>query len=108
MGEFHNASQNEAGDNFVEMSMSLGILNTMWRTRGPTYCGLAGHRSHRPHFGATVWFGMREESCNMLEVGSQASADSGCPPSGSSASVGCVCSEDEEGGTGSAANTMGF
>ena len=46
-GEFHNDSQNEAGDNFVEMSTSLelGFLNTMWRTGGPTYCGLAGHRS---------------------------------------------------------------
>ena len=41
------AAQNEAGDNIVEMAMSLelGILNTMWRTGGPTYCGLAGHRS---------------------------------------------------------------
>ena len=31
VGEFHNASQNEAGDNFVEMSMSLqfGVLNTL-------------------------------------------------------------------------------
>ena len=39
-----SASQNEAGDNFVEMSMSmeLGILYTMWRTGGPPYCGLAG------------------------------------------------------------------
>ena len=51
VGEFHNASQNEAGDNFIEMSMSLelGILNTMWRTGGPTYCGLAGHRSTIDH-----------------------------------------------------------
>ena len=82
VGEFQNASQNEAGDNFVEMSLSLelGILNTLWRTGGPTYCGVAAHRSNRPHFGAIVWFGMRKESCNMLEVGSQASGDPGCPP----------------------------
>ena len=51
VGEFHNASQNEAGDNFVEMSMSLelGFLNTLWRTGGPAYCGLAGHRSTIDH-----------------------------------------------------------
>ena len=37
MGEFHTASQNEAGDNFVGVSMSLelGIVNAMWRTGGP-------------------------------------------------------------------------
>ena len=28
---------------------SLGILNTLWRTGGPTYCGLAGHRSTIDH-----------------------------------------------------------
>ena len=52
VGEFHNASQNEAADNFVEMSISLelGVLNTLWRTGGPTYCGLAGHRSTIDHF----------------------------------------------------------
>ena len=51
VGEFHNASQNETGGNFVEMSMSLelGFLNTMWRTGGPTCCGLAGHRSTIDH-----------------------------------------------------------
>ena len=51
MGEFPNASQNEAGDNFVEMSMSLGlgILNTLWPTGGPTFCGLAGQRSTIDH-----------------------------------------------------------
>ena len=27
------------------MSLELGTLNTMWRTGGPTYCGLAGYRS---------------------------------------------------------------
>ena len=84
MGEFHNASQDEAGDNFVEMSMSLelGKLNTLWRAGGPTYCGLAGHRITIDHIlvGAIVWFGKREESCNMLEAGLQASADTGCPP----------------------------
>ena len=43
----HLSTQNEAGDTFVEMAMSLelGILNTMWLTGGPTYCGLAGYRS---------------------------------------------------------------
>ena len=47
VGDSHLAAQNEAGDNFVEMAMSLklGILNTMWRTGGPTCRGLAGHRS---------------------------------------------------------------
>ena len=47
VGDSHLSTQNEAGDNFVEMAMSmeLGILNTMWRTGGPTYCGLAGYRS---------------------------------------------------------------
>ena len=47
VGNSHLSSQNEAGENFVEMVMSLelGILNTMWRTGGPTYCGLAGYRS---------------------------------------------------------------
>ena len=47
MGNSHLSAQNEAGDNFVEMAMSLelGILNTMWRTGGPTYCGLARYRS---------------------------------------------------------------
>ena len=51
VGEFHDASQNMAGDNFVEMSMSLelGILNTLWRTGGPTSCGLAGHPSTIDH-----------------------------------------------------------
>ena len=44
---FHLAAQNEAGDTFVEVALSLelGILNTMWRTGGPTYCGVAGDRS---------------------------------------------------------------
>ena len=39
--------QVRGGDNFVEMAMSLGlgVLNTMWRTGGPTCCGLAGYRS---------------------------------------------------------------
>ena len=47
VGDSHLSTQNEAGNNFVEMAMSLelGILNTMWRTGGPTYCGLAGYRS---------------------------------------------------------------
>ena len=47
VGNFHCAAQNEAGDNFVELAISLelGILNTLWRTGGLTYCGLAGHRS---------------------------------------------------------------
>ena len=56
VGEFHHASQNEAGDNFVEMSLSpqQGILNTMWRAGGPTYCGLAGHRSTIDHILVTL------------------------------------------------------
>ena len=47
MGNSHLSTQNAAGDNFVEMAMSLelGILNTMWRAGGPTHCGLAGYRS---------------------------------------------------------------
>ena len=47
----HLSAQNEAGDNFVEMAMSLelGLLNAMWRTGGPTYCGLAGYRSSIDH-----------------------------------------------------------
>ena len=48
MGNSHLSAQNEAGDNFLwkwAMSLELGILNTMWRTGGPTYCGLAGYRS---------------------------------------------------------------
>ena len=51
VGEFQNAFQNEAGDNFVDMSMSLELdfLNMMWRTGGPTYCGFAGHRSTTDH-----------------------------------------------------------
>ena len=36
----HLSAQNEAG-----MSLEFRILNTMWRTGGPTYCGLAGYRS---------------------------------------------------------------
>ena len=54
VGESHLTAQNKAGDDFVEMAVSLelGILNTILR---PTYCGLAGLRSTNDYvLGAAV------------------------------------------------------
>ena len=59
VGEFHNAPQNEAGDNFVEMSMSLELA----------YCRLAGHRSTIDH----ILVPLCGSEC-VRKVGSQASA----------------------------------
>ena len=71
VGNSQLSAQNEAGNNFVEMAMSLelGILNTMWHTGGPTYCGLAGYRSTIDYILAPLSGLVCEESSNLLEVG---------------------------------------
>ena len=72
MENSHLSTQNEAGDNFVEMAMSLelGMLSTMWRAGGPTYCGLAGYRKHhRLHLGAAVWLGCVKKVVTCWKLG---------------------------------------
>ena len=107
VGNSHLSTQNEAGDNFVEMAMSLelGILNTMWRTGGPDVLWIGrASQHHRLHLGAAVWLGVREESRYLLEVGTQGAVDPGSSPKISSAGTGLNCPADTENWTGSTAS----